>query len=79
MPCLYIICFLLRRKKIQVICIIDNLVPHERYIGDIFLVKLLFSQIDKAITQSDIVHKQFSRFFPKKVEKMIPLPIYNQF
>lgn len=78
-PCFYIICLLLRRKKIQIICIVDNLVPHERHLGDIFLLKLLFSQIDKVITQSDIVHEQFSCLFPKKTEKMISLPVYNQF
>lgn len=78
-PCLTIISFLLRRKKIQVICIVDNLLPHERLFWDLFFVKILFSQIDKVITQSDIVHEQFIHFFPKINEKMIPLPIYDQF
>lgn len=78
-PCLYTISYLLRRKKVQVICIVDNLLPHERFPGDIFFVKAFFSQVDKVITQSDIVHRQFSSLFPNITEQMIPLPVYDQF
>lgn len=78
-PCLYFICFSLRRRGIKVICIVDNLLPHERHIADILLVKILLSQVDKVITQSDFVHNQFSHFFPRMEEKFIPLPVYDQF
>lgn len=78
-PCFVFILWMLRRKKISVVCIIDNLFPHERHFWDIFLTKLFFTQITAAITQSEIVHNQFQDSFWHIPETMIPHPVYNQF
>jgi len=78
-PCFTFITWILRRNKIPIICIIDNLFPHERHKGDTLLARLFFTQISRAVTQSDIVHKQFQDFFPHIPEKMISHPVYDQF
>lgn len=78
-PCFTFITWMLRRKKIPVICIIDNLFPHERHFGDTLLTRILFTQITGAVTQSEIVHKQFQSLFSHIPETMIPHPIYSQF
>lgn len=78
-PCFTFIAWLLRRNKIPVICIIDNLFPHERHRGDTLLARIFFTQVDRAVTQSDIVHQQFHLSFPNIPEIMIPHPLYDQF
>ncbi len=78
-PCFTFITWMLRRKNIPVICIIDNLFPHERHFGDTLLTRLLFSQVSRAVTQSHIVHQQFKDSFPHIPETMIPHPVYDQF
>lgn len=78
-PCFTFITWFLRRNKIPVICIIDNIFPHERHRGDILLTRLFFSQISWAVTQSNIVHNQFQNTFSHIPETMILHPIYDQF
>lgn len=78
-PCFAFTAWILRRKNIPVICIIDNLFPHERHFGDTLLTRIFFTQITGAITQSEIVHKQFKSCFPYIPETMIPHPVYDQF
>lgn len=78
-PCFIFIAWLLRRKNIRLICIIDNLLPHERHFWDTILTKLFFLQIDRAITQSNIVHNQCRKLLPCLLETMIPHPNYDQF
>lgn len=78
-PCFTFIAWMLRRQNIPVICIIDNLFPHERHFWDTFLIRFFFTQITRAITQSEVVHKQFHAFFPHIPEMMIPHPVYDQF
>ncbi len=78
-PCFTFIVWMLRRKKISVVCIIDNLFPHERHFWDTFLTRLFFTQITAAITQSEIVHNQFQDSFSHIPETIIPHPVYDQF
>lgn len=78
-PCFTFIIWFLRRRGITVVCIIDNLFPHERHKGDALLVRFLLSQVGWAVTQSEVVHKQFQDFFPHIPEIMIPHPVYDQF
>lgn len=78
-PCFIFIAWILRRKNIPVICIIDNLFPHERHFGDTFLTRILLTQITGAVTQSELVHKQFQGSFSHIPETMIQHPIYDQF
>lgn len=78
-PCFTCIAWFLRRKKVQTVVIIENLLPHERHFWDMLLTRIFFSQIDKFITQSDIVHGEFNESFPGRKEIMIPHPVYDQF
>lgn len=78
-PCFTFIIWILRRHKIPIICIIDNLFPHERHFWDLLLARIFFSQVSSVVTQSMIVHQQFNTFFPHIPENMIYHPIYDQF
>lgn len=78
-PCFTFIAWKLRRKNIPVICIIDNLFPHERHFWDKFLTRILLTQISAVITQSEIVHEQFKSSFSHIPEMMILHPVYDQF
>lgn len=73
------IAWYVRRKDIKIVCIIENLLPHERHFGDVWLVKRFFSQVDRAVTQSEIVHNQYIALFSEIPETMIPHPVYDQF
>lgn len=78
-PCFTIIVWMIRRHKIPIVCIVDNLLPHERHFWDEWLVRFFFSQVDHIVTQSIIVHNQCQKLFPHKPEVMIPHPVYDQF
>lgn len=78
-PCFTFIAWLLRRRKIPIVCIVDNLYPHERHRGDSLLTRIFFSQVSCAITQSEIVHKEFLTSFPYIPETIIAHPAYNEF
>lgn len=78
-PCFAFIAWILGRRNVPVICIIDNLFPHERHFWDTILTRLFFTQITVAITQSEIVHNQFRDYFSYIPETMILHPVYDQF
>ena len=63
--------------KILYIC--DNIVPHEKFPGDIFLTKLAFKFVDFFIVQSETVKKDLLSFRPNANFKKIPHPIYDIF
>lgn len=78
-PCFTFLAWFLKKKHIRTIVIIENLLPHERHFGDTLLLKFFFSQIDRVVTQSSIVHHQCTELFPEMPEMMIPHPVYDQF
>ncbi len=77
-PCFIVIAYLLRRKRVKTVCIIQTLVPHDRHLIDIFLIRLLFFQIDLAIFDKSM-EEQFLNLFPSKLFKLLPLPVFDQF
>lgn len=66
-------------RNIKVIYICDNIIPHERRIGDIFLTKYAFMTVDGGIVQSDAVEKDFVALFPNKKFINTPHPVYTIF
>lgn len=81
-PCMTVILWLLWKKwRTLRLCIIDNLYPHERKMGDTIWVKIVLSQTDQAITQSSITHQQYQDIVMKNKppEIMIEHPVYDEF
>jgi glycosyltransferase involved in cell wall biosynthesis len=79
-PCYAIISMIVKIfRKVKIIYICDNLIPHERRFGDIFLTKFAFRFVDGGIVQSSAVEKDFISLFPKKKFVNVPHPIYTIF
>lgn len=63
--------------KIMIVC--ENLIPHEKRIGDKWLTDYLFRHCDLAITQSSVVQKQLNNLYPSIPQIMLPHPVYENF
>ncbi len=69
----------LRKKKIPVIAITDNIIPHEKRPGDKQLTQYFINQCDGFITMSREVLQQLSLFTTTEKKAFIPHPVYNIF
>jgi glycosyltransferase involved in cell wall biosynthesis len=80
-PCFFTISFWVKLfRKTKVIFICDNVIPHEKRIGDKFFTKLVFSTVNYFIVQSKTVEKDLVKFNKKnKPYKLSPHPLYNIF
>ena len=79
-PCLGTI---LRRIKTnrhtKVICIADNILPHEKRLGDKVFTKYFVKPIDGFITMSEKVFADLKLFAGSKPAKLVPHPLYDNF
>ncbi len=79
-PCLGTI---LRRVKknnhTKVVCIADNIIPHEKRIGDISFTKYFVKPVDAFITMSEKVLSDLPQFAAGKPAQFIPHPLYDNF
>jgi D-inositol-3-phosphate glycosyltransferase len=64
-------------KKIKVICIVDNLIPHEKRPGDKILTKYFLKPVDGFVCMSKSVQADFKHFATKAPVLFSPHPIYN--
>jgi glycosyltransferase involved in cell wall biosynthesis len=78
-PCLGTISRLIRKNKnTKVFAIVDNMIPHERRIGDITLGKYFVNSVDGFITLSQSVLDDVNKFDKKNRPKICtPHPVYN--
>jgi len=78
-PCLGTILRIVNRNKFtQIICIADNVIPHEKRIGDKVLTKYFFSSIHRFVTMSEKVNKDLKTFTQKPSINIVH-PIYDNF
>ena len=79
-PCLGTI---LRRVKTnhhtKVVCIADNILPHEKRAGDKLLTKYFVKPVDAFITMSEKVLADLKVFATNKPAKLVPHPLYDNF
>lgn len=79
-PCLGTI---LRRvkanKHTKVVCIADNIIPHEKRPGDGPFTRYFLKPVDSFITMSEKVLKDLKTMVPNKTAKFIPHPLYDNF
>ncbi len=78
-PCLGTICRIARSNKhTKVISIVDNMIPHEKRIGDKQLSSYFANSVDGFLTMSDKVSKDVKSFSHKPVT-LSPHPIFAHF
>lgn len=68
-----------RNRHTKVICIFDNVVPHERRPGDRFLTKMFVKSIDGAIVMSQTVLDDLREFSSSIPVKLTPHPIFDNY
>lgn len=80
-PCLGTIARLLKRgnSNIKIIAIADNVIPHEKRLGDHLLTKYFIGSCDSFIVMSQSVMDDLKKFDPVKEVKLQPHPVYDIF
>ena len=79
-PCFGTIARLVKRwtgAKVLFIC--DNVIPHEKRIGDTALTRFAFAAVDSFIVQSGAVEKELKAFHPHARYELVPHPVYEIF
>ena len=67
------------KKTTKVFAITDNIIPHEKRIGDSLLTKYFVKSCDAFLTLSSSVLDDLSKFTDTKEKIFIPHPIYDSF
>lgn len=79
-PCLGTICWLVKRfTETKILYICDNIIPHEKRLGDIGLTKYALNRSDFFILLSDYVKKDLLNLVPRAVFRVIPHPVLEIF
>ena len=67
-----------RNKHTKIICIADNIIPHENRIGDTQFTKYFVKPIDAFITMSEKVMQDLKKFTNKPAQQIVH-PLYDNF
>ena len=79
-PCLGTILRILKKNKhTKIICIADNIVPHEKRIGDKMFTHYFVKPVDAFITMSENVMNDLRLFVKTKPAKLVAHPLYDNF
>lgn len=79
-PCLGTLAKLIRKNKhTKVISIVDNIIPHERHIGDKQLANYFVKNTDAFVTMSRSVLKELEMFDQQKPKRYTLHPLYDNF
>ena len=79
-PCLGTILRRIKKNKItHVVCIADNIIPHEPKPGDQLFTRYFVKPVDSFITMSEKVKEDLLVFAPNKPTVFIPHPLYDNF
>lgn len=79
-PCFGVISKLISKNKYtKILCIADNILPHEKRIGDNILTSFFIKHIDGFITMSDKVTSDLLKFSKIKPFKQALHPLYDNF
>lgn len=68
-----------KKNGAKVITILDNVIPHEKRIGDIRLIKYFLNQNSGFIAMSETVKNDLLSLKPESKFSLKPHPIYNHF
>jgi D-inositol-3-phosphate glycosyltransferase len=79
-PCLGTIARIVRGNgHTQVMCILDNVIPHEKRIGDGILTRYFIRSIDRFIAMSKQVMEELLQFTNTSQRLLVPHPIYDHY
>ncbi|MFT3911919.1 MAG: glycosyltransferase family 4 protein [Ferruginibacter sp.] len=79
-PCLGTILRIAKKNKhSKVVCIADNVLPHERRMGDTILTKYFVKPVDAFITMSPKVFNDLKLFAGGKPVSQVAHPLYDNF
>lgn len=73
------VCKFIRGKNTKIIALVDNLIPHEKRIGDKLFIRYFLKQTDGLMAMSQCVYNEFSIFDKNKPRKISPHPIYDHY
>jgi glycosyltransferase involved in cell wall biosynthesis len=79
-PCLGTILRRVKKNEYStVVCIADNILPHEKRPGDLIFTKYFLKPVDAFITMSEKVLSDLKRFVKNKPAQFVPHPLYDNF
>ncbi|MEE2700074.1 MAG: glycosyltransferase [Bacteroidota bacterium] len=79
-PCLGTIARIVKRNKhTKVICVVDNLIPHEKRIGDYLLNLYFVNSVDGFVAMSESVFNDLEKFDKNKKKNLGVHPLYDNF
>ena len=79
-PCFATLSFLSKKfLKTKIVYVCDNIVPHEKKIGDRLLTKIGLKYVDGFVVQSKSVLRDLLSFRPDAVYRESPHPVYEIF
>jgi glycosyltransferase involved in cell wall biosynthesis len=79
-PCLGTILRLVKKNNhTRVVCIADNIIPHEKRPGDEWFTRYFVKPVDAFITMSEKVLSDMPRFAANKPARYVPHPLYDNF
>ena len=79
-PCLGTILRIAKRNKhSKVVCIADNIIPHEKRPADMAFTRYFIKPVDRFITMSEKVLNDLRSFSATKTARLIPHPLYDNF
>ena len=77
-PCLGTILRIAKGAKTKIICIADNIIPHEKRLGDRLFTKYFIGAVDAFVTMSGKVLNDLTSFTNKKATEIVH-PLYDNF
>ncbi len=79
-PCLGTIAKLIRKNNhSKIICVADNIIPHEKRPGDNILTSYFLKQVDGVVAQSKSVFEDVFKFTDKLPVGLCPHPMFDNF
>ncbi|MBL0309716.1 MAG: glycosyltransferase [Bacteroidetes bacterium] len=79
-PCLGTISRIVKKnKKTKVVAILDNIIPHEKRIGDVALAKYFVNSVDGFVAMSESVLQDLKQFDNEKPKVLSPHPLFDNF
>ncbi len=79
-PCLGTILRRIKKNKhTKIVCIADNIIPHEKRLGDVAFTKYFVKPVDGFITMSQKVLQDLRSFSSKAPSKYVAHPLYDNF
>ena len=78
-PCYGFIAKKLKKKKIKLLAVCHNIIPHEKRTGDIILSKYFLRKMDYFVLLSDQVKRDLETIIKQSKNKVLPLPIFSIF